>query len=331
MSTSEVLPPVNLGLTIGAALIGLVLSAVLFGVTVLQTWIYYHEYPNDWATYRYSVGILWIMDALHLSLTVHAVYHYLVNSFGEFLELDVIVWSFKVQIAINIVIIVGVQSLYAVRLWKLGRHFHKFLPWLVIVVVAGGTAIGILLAYETCQISTFSGLQGIAWAVDAAFASATAIDFVISGAMCYYLQKTRRKAKFSSTNSKIIIIMRFVLISGLATSACSMVALIAFITLPTTLVFLGVEFLLTKLYVNSFLAMLNARKRISGTGGTEASSSRSETARSSNVLRLNTGISPVEGGSSKNFIPLSELSPSPRTEPSHWHDPEEARKVGFMA
>ncbi len=33
-----------------------------------------------------------IMDALHLSLTIHAVYHYLVNSFGQFLALNVVVW-----------------------------------------------------------------------------------------------------------------------------------------------------------------------------------------------------------------------------------------------
>ncbi|PBK81114.1 hypothetical protein ARMGADRAFT_816338 [Armillaria gallica] len=254
MNSATVVVP-SLGTTIGAAYVGAMLSSLLFGITVLQVFIYYRDYPNDWQLYRYSVGILWVLDAFHLSLTMHAVYHYTVDSFGDYAALGNVVWSFKLQILVNVVIIVFVQSLYAVRLWKFGRHFHRLLPWTVIFVVACGFAVGVLLVYKTYTITTFAGLASMDWAIDAAFATSTGIDFFISFAVCYYLHKSRSISEFSSTNSRLLVLMWLVLMSGLVTSACSTVALVTYIVLPNTLVFLGVEFLLTKLYVNSLLSM----------------------------------------------------------------------------
>ncbi|KAF8624450.1 hypothetical protein AX15_005868 [Amanita polypyramis BW_CC] len=54
--------------------------------------------------------------------------------------------------------------------------------------------------------------------------------------------------------------MRYFVISGALTSMCSLAALITFGVMPNNLVYAGIFFLLTKLYVNSYLAMLNARK-----------------------------------------------------------------------
>ncbi|KAK0221337.1 hypothetical protein IW262DRAFT_892368 [Armillaria fumosa] len=308
MDSAAVVIP-SLGTTIGAALVGAMLSSLLFGITVLQAFIYYRDYPNDWKLFRYSVGILWVLDAFHLSLTIHAIFHYTVDSFGDFSALGNVVWSFKLQILVNVIIIVFVQSLYAIRLWRFGRHFHRFLPWIVIFVVVCGFAVGVLLVYKTYSITTFTGLASMDWAIDAAFATSTGIDFFISFAMCYYLHKSRSISEFSSTNSRLLVLMWFVLMSGLATSACSTIALITYIVLPNTLVFLGVEFLLTKLYVNSLLSMLNARKRLQG-ANTGSGTALSEPTSFSNVIRL----TPTAGGASAGDvkrggfeIPLSEM------------------------
>ncbi|KAK0187538.1 hypothetical protein F5146DRAFT_1140954 [Armillaria mellea] len=351
MDSAAVVVP-SLGTTIGAAYVGAMLSSLLFGITVLQVFIYYRDYPNDWQLYRYSVGILWILDALHLSLTIHAIYHYTVDSFGDYAALGNIVWSYKLQILVNVIIIVFVQSLYAVRLWKFGRHFHRFLPWIVIFVVACGF-VGVcedLLLIDTEQyvkkreqcsctkrsytITAFTGLASMDWAIDAAFATSTGIDFFISFAMCYYLHKSRSISEFSSTNSRLLVLMWFVLMSGLATSACSTIALITFIVLPNTLVFLGVEFLLTKLYVNSLLSMLNARKRLQE-ANTGSGTALSEPTSFSNVIRL----TPTAGGASTGDvkhggfeIPLSEIcssAPSQNYENSSQTVEDKRSRAGF--
>ncbi|KDR71456.1 hypothetical protein GALMADRAFT_143729 [Galerina marginata CBS 339.88] len=56
--------------------------------------------------------------------------------------------------------------------------------------------------------------------------------------------------------------MHYVVLSGTLTSACSLPALLTYVTMPNTFIFLGISFLLTKLYISSYMAMLNARKQI---------------------------------------------------------------------
>ncbi|PBK87437.1 hypothetical protein ARMGADRAFT_1016606 [Armillaria gallica] len=53
--------------------------------------------------------------------------------------------------------------------------------------------------------------------------------------------------------------MRLGVISGLATSICSLLILITYLAWPNTLIFFGIDLILPKLYINSLLAMLNSR------------------------------------------------------------------------
>ncbi|SJL15363.1 uncharacterized protein ARMOST_18856 [Armillaria ostoyae] len=191
-----------------------------------------------------------------------------------------------------------------------------------------------LLVYKTYTITTFTGLASMGWAIDAAFATSTGIDFFISFAMCYYLHKSRSISEFSSTNSRLLVLMWFVLMSGLATSACSTVALVTFIVLPNTLVFLGVEFLLTKLYVNSLLSMLNARKRLQG-ANTGSGTGLSEPTSFSNIIRLTPTAGGANAGDVKRGgfdIPLSEIcssAPSQKNEDSSQTVEDKRSRAGF--
>ncbi|KAF8147697.1 hypothetical protein B0H34DRAFT_279842 [Crassisporium funariophilum] len=245
--------------TVGAAFLGVVGASILFGITSLQTYWYYHAYRNDSLLHKISVAVLWTLDAFHLALTIHAVYVYMVTGFGHLPGLLHIVWSIKLQVSVNVIIILMVHSLYAVRVWLLGGYHRGVLGYLVASVVAGGFVIGIVLAYIIYTVDTYIELEKISWVITAALGISTTIDFVIAAAMCYYLRKS--KGGLTRLNSRISTIIQYTLSSGLFTSACSLSAMFSYILLPNTFVFLALEFLLTKLYVGSFLAMLNARER----------------------------------------------------------------------
>ncbi|KAJ6458586.1 hypothetical protein C8R47DRAFT_148782 [Mycena vitilis] len=257
MSLSSPQPP-PLDNSLGAVFIGLVLSCMLFGVSSLQVYYYYHYYPNDNRLHKVSVGILWILDTIHISLIIHASYHYGIRGFGQFAGLLVVVWC--LAIAINVVIILMVQSLYAYRVWLLGGYHRGVLGYLVAAVVLGGFGIGIALAYETYTVDSFSDLGRITWASEASFAASTGIDVFISVAMCYYLRKS--KGIENRLNSRLSMLMQYTLSSGVLTSACSAACLFTLITMPNNLIFLALTYLLTRLYVNSFTAMMNARQRV---------------------------------------------------------------------
>ncbi|PBK81088.1 hypothetical protein ARMGADRAFT_1068692 [Armillaria gallica] len=79
--SSTTLPSVSE--TLGALYVGVTIAAVLYGITNLQSVIYYRRYPNDWWVYRYSVGILWALDTVHVAISVYTVYFYLIHFFGD--------------------------------------------------------------------------------------------------------------------------------------------------------------------------------------------------------------------------------------------------------
>ncbi|KAK0184960.1 hypothetical protein F5146DRAFT_1072819 [Armillaria mellea] len=73
--------------------------------------------------------------------------------------------------------------------------------------------------------------------------------------MCRYLDKSTSMASFSRTRKKVMGVIRLAVISGLATSACSLLTLVAFVASPKTLIFIAIHFILPKLYINSMLAI----------------------------------------------------------------------------
>lgn len=248
---------VTLDNTIGAAFLGLSVSCILFGIAIVQAHLYYLNFPKDWTFQKVSVGILMILATVDIISTVHAMYYYLIVNFGNPSGLETMVWSFKLQVLVNILMIIFVQGLYAVRVWKLGNHFSRFGPAVAGFIVAGGWVVGLLLVGRLYGEVTFATLDTLSPLIDATFVAATTIDAVIASLMCYYLSRSR--SSFFVTNNKIFIVMRYVLITGCLTSACSLSGLITYLTMPHNMVFIGIDFLLPIIYVNSYIAMLNAR------------------------------------------------------------------------
>jgi len=278
---------------------------------------------------RFSVAALWLLDAVHMASLIHVGYHYWIDGFGDIVSLGTIVWSLKLQTVVNFVTIVFVQSLYALRIWKLGGgHHQRLLPCLMGAVIIIGYAIGIVLTVATYKLATFSQIPSISWAIKVSFGTLTGIDFFIAGLMCYYLWKSR--TSFSGVNSKISTLIQYTLSSGLGTSACSMSVLVAYWVMPDNMIFLAIEFSLTKLYINSFLAMLNARQSIR---------ERNEDSLSVNMSNLRSGTSYpspggilLSGGSTKrNSSSITLPSPDAGNEKGKsmfpWTIPEEPEEV----
>ncbi|KAH9013730.1 hypothetical protein EDB84DRAFT_1532033 [Lactarius hengduanensis] len=70
--------------TYGCTFIGLMISVMLFGITTLQTWIYYWRYGNrDPKALKLFIAVIFLLDALHTSLCIYSIYWYLVLNFGN--------------------------------------------------------------------------------------------------------------------------------------------------------------------------------------------------------------------------------------------------------
>ncbi|KAI0369582.1 hypothetical protein BV20DRAFT_1122026 [Pilatotrama ljubarskyi] len=302
----------NLNPTYGALLLGVLFSAVLFGVTVIQTFVYFQQYASDRAWRKLAVCWLWSLDALHLALSAHLVYFYLVTNYDKPDTLSEIVWSFKVRMVVDALVVSSVHTLYTSRLWtllaiddhvepfgkearrwsrqKMAVHasatrwiMRRIVPWLVSALVVVGYGIAIAMCFEAFKLSTFAELARAPWATYVPLAASTVIDAVIAGSLCYFLARCR--PQFGAMNGPIKTLMVYTLNTGIITSVCSLIAIsmvrdpvqcilglgahdgrVQMVAYPTTFIPIAIEFLVIKLYINSYMAMyaplLNARSAL---------------------------------------------------------------------
>ncbi|KAJ7054298.1 hypothetical protein C8F01DRAFT_501821 [Mycena amicta] len=297
--------------TLGAVFLGVMVSGMLFGSTTQQVYYYYHYYPYDSLLHKTSVCVLWLLDALHMSLSISAAYHYGVRGFGDLFGLRQVIWSVKLLIAVNVLVVLIVQGLYAYRVWRLSGFHNGILRYLVAAVVLGGFAIGIVTAVETYSLENFEDVTTISWAIEGSLAASTTIDCLNAAAMCYYLRKSKGLGR--ALNSRISTLMQYTLSCGVFTSACSISTLVTFILMPNNLIFLALTFLLTRLYVNSFMAMMNARPRRNQTDHLSAEYAPSEGAatQSMGLPYSFTGHGTVAQGSMGDIESQQERQPRP--------------------
>ncbi|KAK0442994.1 hypothetical protein EV421DRAFT_1903954 [Armillaria borealis] len=163
--------------------------------------------------------------------------------------------SFNYRPLFVMVIVVGVQGIYIIRIWKLGRYFHRILPWIVSLTFLVALGNGIFSVYAAYIISDFKALPGVEGSICVIHTIPPFSDFIIALSMCYYLRKSRQAYGLSKASDKLLGIMRLGVISGLATSICSLLILITYLAWPNTLIFFGIDLILPKLYINSLLAM----------------------------------------------------------------------------
>ncbi|KAG2033877.1 hypothetical protein BDR03DRAFT_1013891 [Suillus americanus] len=258
-STEDLLSKVDLGNTFGAFFIGAALAAILFGLTNVQAFIYLQTHrETDIVSYKLVVFWLWILDALHLALLVHCTYHYLVNNYNNFSALTEIVWSFKLQVLVNVLIIPIVHLSYVHRIWILSKGRTRVLPAIafgILVVLCSGVAIPVVWAMYKCH--SFRDLIRIEFWTYGIVGSAAFVDIVIASSLCYLLVTSR--TGFSRTDSFLAKLVGYTVSTGSLTSVCLIMVIITCAVLPKTFIFLAIDFLAAKLYVNSFFALLNAR------------------------------------------------------------------------
>ncbi|KAG0704121.1 hypothetical protein DFH29DRAFT_400960 [Suillus ampliporus] len=185
------------------------------------------------------------------------VYYYLVNNYGNISALTEIVWSFTLlQIVIDVPIVYGVHLLYFYRIWIVSKGRSKAFPITAIIIVTISSGVAITLLWVTYQCHVFTDLIKTAWSTYMTLGTITSIDFIIASSLCYLLATSR--TGFSSTDTLITKLMGYIINTGCLTSICSMTVIITCAVMPRNFIFLSIEFLVAKLYVNSFLALLNA-------------------------------------------------------------------------
>jgi len=247
---------VDIRKTYGANFIGLLVSVALFGMTIIQGWIFFINSRKDPMSLKLFVAVLLALDVLHTVLCTYVVYWYLVSNFGNVNNLGIDMWAANIQVGLNALTVYLVQLFYARRVYFISRNI--IIP--VLVAVLGGLCfvLASLFTAKAFILERYSRFDSLIWVCIVAISAAASADILIAGSMCWYLYHQR--TAYGKTNSIITTLMAYSINSGLLTSILATTGLVAFvIESDTSLIWEAILWTVCKCYVNSLLAMLNSR------------------------------------------------------------------------
>ncbi|KDQ32916.1 hypothetical protein PLEOSDRAFT_1098904 [Pleurotus ostreatus PC15] len=269
--------------TMGAALIGCILAAALYGVSTVQTFFYFTHYSRDpWYTQQIVLAV-WVFDTLHQALITHTVYHYVISNYFNPTALGNMIWQEYPARSIgqrfhwtHRAKVIHSQfhiayrkrpnlfpSYLMHRIWRLSGK--KIWPLILIgPFIVGEFMCSLVFTILSLQMTTFAeltSLKGLSMSVNVL---AAAGDLLIS--ICLVLMLHKRRTGFKKSNTIISRLIIFTINTGLLTTMCAIASLISILVWDTTLIYVSFFFCIGRFYANTLLATLNARSIIRSVG-----------------------------------------------------------------
>ncbi|OSD07664.1 hypothetical protein PYCCODRAFT_1463008 [Trametes coccinea BRFM310] len=247
--------PVSLATTLGPFFIGTIVGLVLYGMSLQQTIQYFRSYPNDSYLFKVWVSAIILLESLHTILSVHPCYYYLVTNYDNPSELIKNIWS------INTGAMVLSQAFYARRIYMLNRRYGLVILVITSLLMAAELGFSIAAAVKPFQNTYTFQFAKFAWLITAINGCAIPTDLILTGALIFIL--LRGKTGFKRSDSIIATLILYVINTGMLTGLIAITTLILSLVYPSLYYYIGLTLCGTKVYSNSFLAMLNSRQVLS--------------------------------------------------------------------
>ncbi|KAI0767738.1 hypothetical protein C8Q74DRAFT_1282120 [Fomes fomentarius] len=228
----------------GAILLGTFISLLLQGAIFLQAYYYYCNYHSDKWLLKIWVGSVVILEALNSALIMQVCYSSLITGFGDTITLSTSLrWpSAQLLVLVSAFVMLVVEIFFVRRLWILGSK-----KWYRIAAVAAAL-------FNTASISCLIALYAIG------YVSCGEKDIFVTSALIHALAHSRTGMK--QTSSTIDTLIRYALSTGLVICVFNVVLIAVGLTEATTLIFVALGIVATKVYANVFLVALNIRNSI---------------------------------------------------------------------
>ncbi|KAJ7811110.1 hypothetical protein B0H13DRAFT_1926938 [Mycena leptocephala] len=270
----------DLGTTIGALEISILVALFLSGMVTVQAWLYFQRYRRDPRALRCLVGFNWSLDFVHTIAICHTLYTITVTQYGHPELLLVPPLSLDTAIMMSGFIGPLEQGWFTFRLYKLTNA--PVLP-LFCTALAFARFVGIVglsfIALHAYPITEYNARAG--WLIETIVIISAVLDTILVLALCYHLSSWRLD-KSRGMNKIVNQIMTWTMETGALTIIGALGLLITVSnkwkvepdsSMPQvldnekqllnafTVVYVGFFVVLPKLFSNSLLLSLNARQR----------------------------------------------------------------------
>ncbi|KAJ8463199.1 hypothetical protein ONZ45_g6559 [Pleurotus djamor] len=217
-------------------LIGVFLNTILYGLLVLQMFIYYQTYKKDATWIKYFVLYLFVIETMNTGFDIAMMYEPLILNWGSAVATTFFPKMLAAEPIVTASISTPIQIFIAWRILTISksRIIPAIIVFFAIVSLGGATWTSVKLA----MIKLFIRKPELHWCALLWLLSSAISDGLIAFTLVYTLYQ--RKTGFKETDNAINRIMRVTIQTGLVTNFVWDLAL-------------------GKLYSNALLSTLNAR------------------------------------------------------------------------
>ncbi|KAM6490014.1 hypothetical protein JOM56_014593 [Amanita muscaria] len=245
-----------------------ILASFLSGINSLQTIVYYRIYSEDRKSLKALVAAMCLCDLVHTGFVWAGMWFYFIQAFGDVRSTNA-VGIFLPGVTLSASISMAVVHCFHIRgIFHLsGRNYWiaASLSLLVACRLGGSAAV----TTELIRLRDFLLFKTLFDAlVTIGLPLASAVDLLIMTLKLVLLHKGRRQiagegvAIRRGTKNVIDQLIIYTLEAGSLTAFGIVLCTILWFATPKSLNFLGIFFVIPKLYVNSLMGSLNIRHRL---------------------------------------------------------------------
>jgi len=233
----------------------------LYGVLVLQTYIFYLAsplFPDDKSVAKVMVYTVLLLETAQTAISSWDVYAGIAQNFGSTTNLNSIQQHW-LTVPIFGALTAGIgQFFFAFRIWSMTSSEEKGTPILIGVLGLASFGSGICAGVTFYNAGTFSDLinndDNLA-AIGVWNGFGSLCDIIIALSMPYYLM--RNGTGLRSTHIKIVNLITLIIETGMLTAAIAILHFCLYFIKTPAFVVAGLT--LSKLYGNTMLVILNNR------------------------------------------------------------------------
>jgi hypothetical protein len=258
--------PPNIGQIAASQLIGALLNYFLYGVLAVQVYVYRLSFPNDKASIKWMVYVIFLVETVATALNGVDCFHWFAAGFGDILEFTKpLISPFYTPILGSVMALV-VQFFFCYRIYIIKReavYLCGFIALVSMLQAAGGIGGGISAYLSANEVHDHNRIIFVyLWLIGDVVA-----DVFIASTMTFLLLNASRQ-QHKQTNDIVKRIVRLTIETNTLSTVIAILSLALFYGTPNTTYFIAPTMVLAKLYANTLLVTFNNRAFIHKTGAT---------------------------------------------------------------
>ncbi|KAF8910579.1 hypothetical protein CPB84DRAFT_1229658 [Gymnopilus junonius] len=236
----------------GAVLIGGLASSMLSGFVYVQVVVYFKVYSSDMWQIKAVVASILFLDIVHSVFIWLVLWNYFITDFGLPDGVQDGHWEIGVIFIVTGILIFLAHLFHSHRLFRLAKN--KYLLTVPIVVIASvRLVLSIVGGAQLLRFQTiFRWRTDVGWIFTTSLVLSAAVDVLLTISLISILCLKKRGTP--SLNAIVDLLMRYAFETACVTCAGSLSSVFCWALMPRNLIFLGLYFVVAKLYSNSLLS-----------------------------------------------------------------------------